>query len=60
METIQYIASHLDEIFQAVGQIVIGATALVALTPSTRDDEILGKIVKFLELFSVVNKKTKE
>lgn len=60
METIQYIVSHLDEIFAAIGMIVAGATALVALTPSTRDDEILGKIVKFLELFSVVNKKTKE
>lgn len=54
-----WILSHYQEILFIVGSIVTTASAIVALTPSTKDDEILGKIVKFLEYFSIFNKKTK-
>ena len=54
-----YIAQHLDEILAAIGAIVTAASMIVALTPSTKDDEALGKIVKFIEKFSVVTKRTK-
>lgn len=54
-----FILEHYDEILAAIGAVVSAATAIVALTPSTRDDAILGKIVKFIELFSVVTKRTK-
>ena len=52
-----WITVHYQEIFAYVGILVTAATGIVALTPTTKDDEILGKIVKFIELFSVVNKK---
>lgn len=55
----EFLAAHIQDILAAIGAIVTAATILVGITPSTRDDEILGKIVKVLELASVVNKKTK-
>ncbi len=54
-----FIFDKADEILMAIGAIVTAASAIVALTPSTKDDEILGKIIKFLELFSIFNKRTK-
>ena len=56
---LEFLTSNADELFLIIGLVVSTATAIVALTPSTRDDKILGKIVKFIELVSVVNKKTK-
>lgn len=53
----EFITSHLDELFAIIGIIVTLATAIVAMTPTKKDDEILGKIVKFLDYFSVVNRK---
>jgi len=59
MEYLYLAYENLDKIFIAIGALVAAASTIVALTPSTKDDEILGKIVKFIELFSVFNKKTK-
>lgn len=59
MEYLYLAYENLDKIFIAIGALVTAASTIVALTPSTKDDEILGKIVKFIELFSVFNKKTK-
>ena len=56
-KNMDWITAHYQEIFAYVGILVTAATGIVALTPTTKDDEILGKIVKFIELFSVVNKK---
>lgn len=53
-----WIVENYQAAFAIFGQIVAVASAIVVLTPSTKDDEVLGKIVKFLELFSVVSKKT--
>lgn len=58
MEIVQTIIANLDKILIGVGALVTAASTIVALTPSTKDDEILGKIVKFIEVFSVFNKKT--
>ena len=54
-----WLVEHYNDILAAIGGVVTAATIIVGLTPSTRDDEILGKVVKFFEFFSVVNKKTK-
>ncbi len=56
----EWIQTHYQEVLFIIGSIVSTASAIVALTPSTRDDEILGKIVKFLEYFSIFNKRTKQ
>jgi len=54
-----YVLQHLNEILAAIGAVVTAASMIVALTPSTKDDEFIGKIVKFIEKFSVVAKRTK-
>lgn len=53
-----WLTSHYQEILFIVGSVVSTASAIVALTPSTKDDAFVGKVVKFLEYFSVFNKKT--
>ncbi len=52
-----WLIENYNTIFAYIGVVVTAATGIIALTPTTKDDEILGKIVKFIELFSVVNKK---
>lgn len=52
-----FITNHWNDILAVVGAVVSLATLIVGLTPTTKDDEILGKVVKFIELFSVLNKK---
>ena len=53
----EWIATNWVNIMAVYGGIVALATAVVKVTPSTKDDEILGKIVKFLDFFSTVNPK---
>lgn len=53
----EWFLAHYTEVFAAIGAVVTAASAIVALTPSTKDDEVLGKIIAFLERFSVFNKK---
>ena len=54
----EWIIAHYDEILAIVGGVVSLASAIVVLTPSTKDDEILGKVMLFLEKFSIFSKKT--
>jgi hypothetical protein len=53
----EWIATNYTEIFAAIGALVSAASIIVKLTPSTRDDEILGKVIAVLNYFSVVNPK---
>lgn len=52
-----WIVAHYDELLAIIGGVVSVATVIVALTSSTKDDEVLGKIITFLEKFSIVSKK---
>lgn len=54
-----WLFSNYENIFAIIGAIVSVASMIVALTPSTSDDAFVGKVVAFLEKFSVFNKKTK-
>ena len=54
-----WIAEHYQEVLAIIGAIVSVASMIVALTPSTKDDEIVGKIILFIEKFSVFTKRTK-
>lgn len=51
----------LLENYQAIaaifGQIVAVASAIVLLTPTTKDDEFIGKVVSFIEKFSIFSKR---
>lgn len=57
LTVLNFIAEHYDEILAIIGGIVSIATIITRLTPSTRDDEILAKIVNILSKFSIVNTK---
>ena len=57
MEHIQTILANSDKIFTVIGAVVTFATAIVAITPTTKDDAVLAKIVKILDHFSVINPK---
>ena len=48
-----WIIEHWQDILAIYGGIVAVATVIVKLTPNTKDNEILDKIIKFLDKFSV-------
>lgn len=48
---------YYNDIFAIIGGIVSIATMIVKITPSTKDDEILDKLIKFISVFSVINTK---
>ncbi len=49
-----FIVNHYQDILAIIGAVVSLATLIVGITPTTKDDEILGKIVRFLDMFSVL------
>ena len=59
-DIINFITTHYDDLLAIIGGVVSVSTLIVKLTPNTRDDEILNKIVNFLDKFSVVNTKKNE
>ena len=54
---LDYIMNNTETILAWVGAIVSCASIIVKLTPTTKDDSVLEKIVNFLDYFSVVNTK---
>lgn len=54
---IDYITTHCETILAWIGGIVSCASIIVKLTPTTKDDSVLEKIVNFLDYFSIVNTK---
>ena len=51
---------HWDDILAIYGGVVAICTVIVKLTPSTKDNEILGKIILFLDTFSTAFRKADE
>ena len=56
-EITSLVTSHYSELLAIIGGVVSVATIIVKLTPTTKDDEILDKVVNFLAKFSLVNTK---
>ena len=52
---ISFITEHYDELLQIVGAVVALATLIVKLTPTQKDDDTLGKIIKVLSALSLCN-----
>jgi hypothetical protein len=50
----EWLLNHLETIFATWGVLVAACTAIVKLTPTQKDDNILAKIVKWADVFSVV------
>lgn len=58
---LEAILMNAETILAWVGGIVSCASIVVKLTPTTKDDSALEKVINFLDYFSVVNtKKTQE
>lgn len=51
---IDWILSHWVDILAIYGAVVAICSTIVKLTPSTKDDDIWAKILKFLDHFSTV------
>ena len=49
-----WLLEHWETIFATWGVLVAACTAIVKLTPTQKDDNILAKIVKWADVFSVV------
>lgn len=54
---VDWITSNADIILAWIGGIVSCASIIVKLTPSTKDDGIVDKIINVLDKFSVFNTK---
>ena len=54
----EWVMNHKTDIVAVYGLIVAAATIVVKLTPSEKDDTILGKIVAFLDNFSTAFRKS--
>lgn len=50
----EWIIAHYQDMLAVIGALVSLATLIVGLTPTTKDDEILGKIVRVLDSLSVL------
>lgn len=48
-----FIITHLDEILVAITSIVTAASAVCALTPTPKDDNLISKIRKFLDVLAL-------
>ena len=49
---LNWLLLHWSDVFAIYGGVVALCTTIVKITPSTKDDEILGKIVKVADFFS--------
>lgn len=52
---INWCTAHWDEVLQVIGGVVAVATIIVKLTPTQKDDSVLGKVIKVLAALSLVN-----
>ena len=56
MNLINWVISHWVEIGAAVALTMASARSIVALTPTTKDDEILDKILKVVKVLGFKTK----
>ena len=56
-EIINFFQNHYSDILAIIGGVVSIATIIVKITPSSKDDEVLNKIINILAKLSIVNTK---
>lgn len=54
---LEFIVTNVDSVFTVIGYVVSAASVIVKLTPTTKDDSVLEKVVNFLDYFSIFNTK---
>jgi hypothetical protein len=57
---LNFICEYYDELLAVIGALCVIASFIVKLTPTPKDDKILGKIQSFVEKFSIVARNKKE
>ena len=55
-----WLSAHSDQIISALTSIVTGASALAALTPTPKDDSIVGKLYKMVDFLALNIGKAKD
>jgi hypothetical protein len=60
IQVITWISTHADQIVGALTSIVTGASALAALTPTPKDDSIIGKLYKVIDFLALNIGKAKD
>ena len=56
MNIIAYLQAHWLDITNVIAYIIAGATIIVKLTPTPKDDAVLAKIIGFLGKYIALNK----
>ena len=56
-EIINFLQHNYNNILAVIGGVVSSATIIVKITPTTKDDDILDKIINVLAKFSIINTK---
>lgn len=51
-EIIELLKNHLEDVLAVYGALVAISTVIVKYTKTTKDDEILAKVIKFFDFFS--------
>lgn len=51
----EWITTHWKDILETIGAVVLAASAIVKLTPTQKDDNILAKIIKVLSVLGLFN-----
>ena len=57
---IQYIIDHKEGIIQAITAVIAAASAIAALTPTPKDEGIIRKISRFIDLLALNVGKAKD
>ena len=51
----EWIQAHWKDVLAIIGGVVSVCSIIVKLTPTTKDDTILAKIIKLLAIFGIFN-----
>lgn len=60
MDIINWIWNNSTEILLAITSLVTAASIIVRMTPSVKDDEIVGKVMKWVEYVALNKDKLKK
>ena len=52
-DIINWIINHLGDICTIICSVILVSSLIVKLTPSTKDNEFLDKVINFLDRFSI-------
>ncbi len=52
-DIINWIRDNIGNICTIICSVILVSSVIVKITPSTKDNEVLGKIINFLDKFSV-------